>query len=355
MNETAKNRSSNLCDINSSMLESYHFYISITCSIASLFGNSLVILTVYMNKSLRSTPNYVIVNMAVSDMFTPAMNLLYNILIDQKRSGKLSTTQGSAICRFEYIFINFSFGVSMLSLVVITVHRLYAVTCPLRARLDSLRICIVLLLCTWIMPTILFGSMVPFITFESSSHSCVSLMSESQHLVHSIVNIAVFTGVPLLAMMILYPVIIITLRRQRVQGNATSSLIVRRRKQNIILTKMFLTIIFSLILTYLSHDVVHFILNYWHVTDAATQCTLFLIWAVVAPFPFIFPAVSPVIYFMFCSSYREGVKTLFYCCNHHYKNGRRVLQLREGCLIPLAYLPQRSSTRLSCKFQTSNS
>ena len=340
MNETGRNSSSNVCDINLDVLESYHLYTSVTCGIASLIGNTIVILTVYLNKSLHSTPNYVIVNMAASDMFVPSMNLLYNILLDQTHAGYLSQAVGSALCRFEYIFINFSFGVSMLSLVVITVHRFYAVAYPMRARLERLRTRVLLLLCTWLVPSAIFGPMVHFVTFEKSMNSCVSTMSEEQHLAHSVVNETVFTGGPLLVLLVLYPVIIVTLRRQKLLGNSTSSLIVRRRKQNIILTKMFITILLVLILTYLTNDVVHFVYEYWHVTDVSVQCTLFKLWAAVAPFPLIFHAVSPAIYFLFCSSYREGIKAVFFCCRRDHRN-RRCLRFREEH-FPLETVSQRS-------------
>lgn len=340
MNENERNRSDIVCNMDLTTIENYHLYTSIICSIASLVGNILVILIVYLNKTLRSTPNYVIVNMAVSDVFSPSMHLVYNILIDQKRAGDLSAGLGSALCRFEFIFINFSFGVSMLSLVVITVHRFYAVAWPLRARFERFKSCILLLLCTWIVPAAVFGTMIPFITFETSLHVCVSDMNEHYYLVHSIVNEIVFIGAPLVVMIVLYPLIIVKLRRQRVLGNATSTLIVKRRKQNVLLTKMFLTIIFSLILTYLTNDVVHFIQTTWRAKDTMTLCTLSVLWAAVAPLPLIFHAVSPLIYFIFCSSYREGVKSILYCHNRHYANGRS--QSARGNIIPLENLTQRS-------------
>ena len=72
------------CDINWDIFLSYWLLSSVVCSVASFAGNVLVILIVYKTKTLRTTTNYFIVNMAISDVFVPALDTLRITLLYRK-------------------------------------------------------------------------------------------------------------------------------------------------------------------------------------------------------------------------------------------------------------------------------
>ena len=98
------------------------FYTSIATSVSAFAGNVLLIWVVYKAVMLRTTSNYFIVNIAISDMFLPAVNLFIVIFFDRKVPGNLSGPVGTVLCKFLSFFFYLSYGVSMFSLLVVTVH-----------------------------------------------------------------------------------------------------------------------------------------------------------------------------------------------------------------------------------------
>ena len=102
--------------------------------LASLVGNSLVILTILLNKPLQSTLNYLLVNLAVADLFfavTSGSELVIGPLINHPDG-----SAGRFLCTFitggptAYI----GGAVSALSLTYISVERYFAIIYPLRQR-----------------------------------------------------------------------------------------------------------------------------------------------------------------------------------------------------------------------------
>ena len=123
-------------------------YTSIATSVSAFAGNVLVIWVVYKAVMLRTTSNYFIVNMAISDMFLPAVNLFIVIFFDRKKPGNLSGPVGTVLCKFLSFFFYLSYGASMFRLVVVTVGRFYAVVFPMRARVQNRRTRVMLLICS---------------------------------------------------------------------------------------------------------------------------------------------------------------------------------------------------------------
>ena len=109
--------------------------------------------------------------------------------------------------------------------------------------------------------------------------------------------------------------IVVNLRRQKIPGNANySQAAVTRRKQNFRLTALFITITVAFMLCWGINQVIYIISLF----SPATNCTIFYkVSNIVSVFPMVFHAINPVIYFIFCSSYRQGIKQLFFCCCCH--------------------------------------
>ena len=70
-NISQPNTTESECDV----ISKYWLYSTIVCSVLSFAGKVLVILTVCLTKTMRTT-NYFVLNMSVSDIFVPAMDLL---------------------------------------------------------------------------------------------------------------------------------------------------------------------------------------------------------------------------------------------------------------------------------------
>ena len=136
------------CAINWETIHAAWFATDLVTSIASIVGNILLIVAVYRTGTIRTSTDYFVVSMAASDIFLPLIIFALNIIFLRKDAGYLSRTTGTILCKLLYFILNVSYGVSILSLIVITVYRFYAVTFPIRARVQSRRTCIILLLLT---------------------------------------------------------------------------------------------------------------------------------------------------------------------------------------------------------------
>ena len=317
-NETLPNTSSSNCGIDSVVLANYYFYTQILCGATSLVGNILVIMVVYHNRRLRTTPNYFIVNMALSDTFVPMLMMIR--IISYLDLYKIPMTTVTFFCKLGYFWMFCSYETSMFSLVIITIHRFSAVVFPMRARQELVvRTRAWLIACTWLVPAVVSSPC--FIIFYFDGLECKRCWSKDKFAVYITFVMSVFSVVPVLIMFVLYPVIIFKLVRQKFPGNENSSIDALRRQQNIRLTKMFVTIISVLIFTYSSFYVMNLIELY---SNPNRGCTLTIIQYVLEPFPAIYHAVNPMICFLFCSSYRQEIKhilscfcrseTFHYCC-----------------------------------------
>ena len=126
----------------------------------------------------------------------------------------------------------------------------------------------------------------------------------------------VFTVLPLSIMLVVYPVTVVKLVRQKIPGNGKSSIDTMRKKQNIRLTKMFVTIILVFVFTCSSYYAVSLIALY---SNSNKGCALHIIQCVLRPFRALYHAVNPICLW-FCSSYRQEIKRIFLHCSKSLTN-----------------------------------
>ena len=150
--------------------------------------------------------------MAASDTFLPLMPFFNTVLFFRKDAGYVSQTTGTVQCKLFFFFPDVSYGVSILSLIVITGHRYYAVVFPMRARVQSRRTCIILLLLTRVLPIAMSSPTLIFFNFNLNYHSCYMILSTHHIRIWHTIRTSCLFFVPLLVMLVLYPVIIVMLR-----------------------------------------------------------------------------------------------------------------------------------------------
>ena len=119
--------------------------------IVSLFGNSFIGILVYKTKTMRKSINFMIVNMAMSDLLFPVFAL--PVILAELYTGSWLIL-GEALCKLVYFLQNISTAVSVQSLVLITVDRFGAVVFPLRSPLISSKLCLVFIPATWIVASV---------------------------------------------------------------------------------------------------------------------------------------------------------------------------------------------------------
>ena len=245
------------------------FATGLVTSIASFVGNFLLVVVVYRARTIRTSTDYFVVSMAVSDIFLPLIFFALDTFFIREDAGYLSRTIGTVLCKLFYFLSSVSYGVlSILSLVVITVYRYYAVAFPMRARVQSRRTCIILLLLTWVLPIVMSSPTLSWFNFSVKHQKCYSEISNNQSRIWDVMYASCFDFLPLLVMMVLYPVIIVKLRQQKIPGNANcSQVVITRRKQNFRLTTMFITITVAFIICWGMDQIMFLIFLFSLVTD----------------------------------------------------------------------------------------
>ncbi|XP_053312737.1 gastrin/cholecystokinin type B receptor [Spea bombifrons] len=137
----------------------------------SIFGNTLIIIVLVMNKRLRTVTNSFLLSLAVSDLmvailcmpFTLIPNLMGNFIF------------GEVICRTAAYFMGLSVSVSTFNLVAIAIERYSAICNPLKSRVWQTRShAYKVIAATWILsivimiPYLVYNAIVPFSMKESN-------------------------------------------------------------------------------------------------------------------------------------------------------------------------------------------
>ena len=124
--------------------------------LVSLVGNTLVAMIVFKTKTLRKPINFLIVNMAMSDMLVPIFLFPRELILTYTRSWLMGGPLGQVLCKLSIYASYLSFTVSIQSLVLIAVDRFGAVMFPLRSPLINSKRCRFFILATWIIAIAIF-------------------------------------------------------------------------------------------------------------------------------------------------------------------------------------------------------
>ena len=105
--------------------------------VVSLAGNSAIGVIVYKTPSLRKPINYLIMNMAMSDLIFPLILIPWRLVsLNTSPAGHwlIGGPLGQALCKLVVYLPMVSYSVSSQSLVLIAVDRFVAVMFPLRSQ-----------------------------------------------------------------------------------------------------------------------------------------------------------------------------------------------------------------------------
>ena len=124
--------------------------------LVSLVGNTFIAIIVFKTKTLRKPINFLIVNMAMSDMLVPIFLFPRELILTYTRSWLMGGPLGQVLCKLSIYASYLSFTVSIQSLVLIAVDRFGAVMFPLRSPLINSERCRFFILATWIIAIAIF-------------------------------------------------------------------------------------------------------------------------------------------------------------------------------------------------------
>ena len=288
-----------------------------TISLLAGTGNLLVIITFIKTANLRTSPNYYIVNMAVSDLIAVILNWpLYATEGMLKPGGNIIVDPNLAAfaCKLGIYSRAVSYVVSVVSLVLIAVDRFIATAFPLKALKTTGRIRKILLLLSWILPAL---CLIPYLVyskivdFENCSF-CKTMISSVAHNAYNIVSFVLFYLVPMIVIFLLYPLIIKRSRRIRPQlDNEVRSCRIntKRDKQNQNIMKIFGSIIL-VFFTCWTPLYVYFFLNSRYPSIFIKDKCLILVGLFYYALPLLSTAVNPFMLIAFSSNYRAAIKSV---------------------------------------------
>ena len=309
-----------------------------TISLLAFTGNLAVITTFIKTLNLKTSPNYYIVNMAVSDLLCVAFNWpLYATEGMLQTDGSLikDLAVASLFCKLGIYSRAISYAVSILSLVLIAVDRFIAIAFPLKSLMLTGKIRKIFLFLSWCLPGL---GLVPYFLYpeivEVKKHTfCRNMMSQLALNIYHFFGFVLFYCVPLFLIVALYSRIMKHLKRKRkIHNGQRSDFRAKRIMQSQNIMKIFGSIVLGFFICW-TPLYVYMLLKALHPSVFTNDECLSV--KLVGIFYYIFPllstAINPFILITFSSSYRAAVKSL---CSCLFRKMRPVSAFVPGVITP---------------------
>ena len=285
--------------------------------VVSLVGNSLIVIIVFKTPTLRKPMNFMIVNMAISDLLFTIFLFPLSLVEMQADSWLIGDSLLQTLCKTSFFLLIVSATVSIQSLILITVYRFGAVVLPIRSPLISKSYGPFFIIATWIVAIAANSAYLFSLKVVMNEHLGGMVMCTIQKLSANNYLLAYFIAffyIPFVLLTMLYAIILIKLKQHAHPGEPSANAEKQRSRKNRNVLKMAIVIVFAFFLCWIpfitNRTISHFAPNssIWYSCNfllydnftyfmAATNC-----------------AINPMICLIFSSNYRQGLKKLFSCC-----------------------------------------
>ncbi|XP_067040401.1 neuropeptide SIFamide receptor-like [Acropora muricata] len=199
------------------------YFISL---LVALIGNVLIIVVFHKYKPIRKSFNYFVLNMAISDLFTP-LTIMPFIIASTLSNGvgflnQLPLQLAGVVCKLCYFLADTSIVVSIISLLMISLDRLIAVVFPLRVKFISRKVRFICILMSWV---VALSVHVPYLfVFTFKDGDCTKSWSAETNNRYVVATFTTFFLVPVCFLIIIYGAIVVTLKgRQRKRRKMSAS------------------------------------------------------------------------------------------------------------------------------------
>ena len=195
------------------------YFISL---LVALIGNVLIIVVFYKYKPIRKSINYFVLNMAISDLFTPLTimpHYIASILSNDTFLSQLPLLLAKIICKLCFFLADTSLVVSIMSLLMISLDRLIAVVFPLQIKLISKKVRFICILMSWVVAISVYGLYLRVVVFKGA---CDLDWDEESFSGHGFATFIAFFLIPVCLLTIMYGAIAVTLKRRRSQRKKMS-------------------------------------------------------------------------------------------------------------------------------------
>ena len=294
--------------------------------VVSLAGNILIGIIVYKTKTMRKTINFLIANMAMSDLLFPIFLFPWILTELYFDSWSISGPLGDAMhmCKMIPYLPNISIAVSIQSLVLIAVDRFGAVVFPFRSPIIRSKLCPYFISATWITAIILFfPNLLAFKLVEHSDKlTCELRWNEvfgktSNNRDYLLVLLLVLYCIPFSLIITLYTIILLKLKSYKNVGERSTNAELQRCKRHRNVLKMAIAIVLVFAVCWVPLNTFYFYyLQQDHTT--ASFCTVKRIWFIAFFVAHANCAINPCIYFIFCGNYRQGLWSLLNCFGEYF-------------------------------------
>ena len=300
------------------------FFTSILALITTVtfIGNLLIVAVFWKTPSLRTSTNYYIVSMAVSDFIGPFF--IWPLYVSEGMLTRTIFIDGSsalAACKLGMYFRALSQTVSILSLMLITVDRFVAIVFPFKFAVMNRKIRMSLLVVSWLVPLlgVLPYALFSKITTVKNRRVCRFIVSDEAKIGIHVNGIALFYFLPLITIIVLYSVMMIKLKKSTKNTNIQTSPqdIVERSQQNRKILKTLIVIVIAFFVCWTPLSMYFFLRIYFpdlFVQDRRLLITGFTFYV----FPSLSTAVNPLILFSFSTNYKQALRSLssqvFFLC-----------------------------------------
>ena len=228
---------------------------------------------------------------------------------------RVSGPLGPAFCKLTRFLANVSFGVSVQSLVLIRVDRFGAVVFPFRSPLISSKLCPFFILGTWIIAIAVASPY--FVAFKLAEHKgqlvcwwSKTFGGRSSYGNYLPVLYVVFLYIPTVLLAILYSIIVIKLKSQKIPGQQSLNAEQQRAKRNRNVLKMAIAIVSEFVLCWIPWSFANLLL---HIARDSLPCGVSIYWCITHFMGVSNCAINPCVCFIFSSNYRGALKRLLKC------------------------------------------
>ena len=294
------------------------FYIFLM--LFSILGNSSLIFIVIKHQRMQTITNYLIVNMAVSDILITLLAVprqITEILLAPRR-WLVGGFLGLALCKGLSFLQDVSTAVSILSLLAIAIDRYRGIVFPLRKQIVKTKLFKSIIPSIWIVSMVLHSFY--FYTFKITLEDGKKMYcspkwapkfdEQSSAETQYVVLLVVFIVVPLCVVTFLYSVIMVNLKRGMARCKALPRSITARRLQEDAKVVKHVIAILIVFITCITPINVYAILFYftWKVKIPCNAENF----GFAAYFIFYSNAsLNPCIYFIFNDKFRQGLFHIF--------------------------------------------
>ena len=288
--------------------------------VVSLAANTFIGIIVYRTKTLRTPINILIVNMAISDLLFPIFHFP-RILVRLNTAGHwlVGGPLGQAVCKLSSFATDVSTLVSIQSLLLIAVDRFGAVVFPLRSPLISSKQCRYFILVIWIVAMAVHCPYLIAFKVLEYSEGLVCLLQwndtfgESLSRQTYILGLIVVTRyVPLVLIAILYFVISLKIKSQKIPGKQSANARERRLKKerNVLNMSVAIVLVFAVCWPL---SIYTLLFLYSSKMAMWSSCGMQYFRTIAFLLAHSYCAVNPCICFIFSGNYRQGLKNLIGC------------------------------------------